>query len=76
MSYYGAGSNESTTGHSNEKTWGERLNDYFVNDGLKTVWILLWIAGNFAVGFERFYRKCLHFHSPVFTALFQTIGMC
>lgn len=57
MSYYGAGANESTTGHSNEKTWGERISDYFVNDGLKTVWILLWVAGNFAVGFERFYRK-------------------
>ncbi len=38
-----------------ERTWGERVNDYLVNDGPKLVVIIVWLIANVAVMAERYY---------------------
>jgi len=38
-----------------ERTWREKVSDYFVNDGPKVVFIFLWLCGNIAVMAERYH---------------------
>eukprot|EP01119_Soliformovum_irregulare_P001030 TRINITY_DN10773_c0_g1_i1.p1 TRINITY_DN10773_c0_g1~~TRINITY_DN10773_c0_g1_i1.p1 ORF type:complete len:440 (+),score=68.16 TRINITY_DN10773_c0_g1_i1:29-1321(+) len=38
------------------RTWGEKIGDYFVNDGPKLVVIILWFLANVAVVAERWYQ--------------------
>lgn len=40
-----------------DRTWKEKVSDYFVNDGIKTVFIIIWVLANIAVFTERYYRK-------------------
>jgi hypothetical protein len=39
------------------RTTMERFSDYMVNDGVKLVFIVLWVLANIAVFGERFYRE-------------------
>jgi hypothetical protein len=40
-----------------DRTWQQKVSDYFVNDGPKLIFIIIWVCGNIAVMAERWYRK-------------------
>lgn len=52
-----------------ERTTGEKISDYFVNDGPKIVFIILWFIGNVAVFSERYYH-----YSNVRKDVFNVMG--
>jgi len=49
----------SPVGKDDRTTW-EKVSDYFVNDGVKIVWIILWFAGTSAAFLERY----IHYYKP------------
>lgn len=51
-----------------ERTWKEKVSDYFVNDGPKLVFIIIWICGNIAVMAERWYHYAI-VRKPLFDVL-------
>jgi hypothetical protein len=40
--------NDSSVQKAEERTWQQKIQDYWVNDGPKLVFIILWICGNVA----------------------------
>lgn len=52
-----------------DRTWQEKLNDYFVNDGPKLVFIILWIIAHAIVIIERYV-----FYTTEKKAVFEILG--
>eukprot|EP01114_Cavostelium_apophysatum_P013973 TRINITY_DN3498_c0_g2_i1.p1 TRINITY_DN3498_c0_g2~~TRINITY_DN3498_c0_g2_i1.p1 ORF type:complete len:525 (+),score=130.81 TRINITY_DN3498_c0_g2_i1:127-1701(+) len=52
-----------------ERTTTEKISDYFVNDGVKLVFIVLWFIGNVACFSERYYQ-----YTKVRTDVFDILG--
>lgn len=51
-------------GGNDDRTRKEKAKDYFVNDGWKTVFIVLWVLANIAVFVDRYYVYCMSWEEP------------
>jgi len=60
----------SPKGRDDRTNW-EKVSDYFVNDGVKIVWIVLWFVGTAAAFLERY----IHYYKPgIATVPYAVLG--